>query len=269
MQNIKQTAKIFTMIFVLFSSATHCTPAVSIITSVYDGDQFIEGFMQDIVQQTIFDQCELIIINANSPGNEEPIIKKYMQAHPNIIYVKLDQDPGLYGVWNRGIKMARGQYVTNANIDDRLAFNCYEQHKAALDTHPEIDLVYSDLYFTHKPNETFDNNTAYKKRIYPDFSPKFMKVCLPNNHPMWRKILHTKYGYFDESYKAVGDYEMWLRAVYGGAKFMKVNKILGLYYENPTGLSACWGLKERQRALRKYYALFKMKAYRNKNFSGE
>ena len=64
-------------------------PKISIITSVYNGDQFIEGFLADITQQTIFDQCELILINANSPGNEEPVIKKYMDQYPNIIYQRL------------------------------------------------------------------------------------------------------------------------------------------------------------------------------------
>ena len=65
---------------------------------VYNGDEFIEGFLADITRQTIFDQCELIIINANSPGNEEPVIKKYMAQYPNIVYKRLDQ--GSRNLWN-------------------------------------------------------------------------------------------------------------------------------------------------------------------------
>ena len=33
------------------------------------------------------------MINADSPGNEEPVIKKYMAMYPNIIYKRLDTDP--------------------------------------------------------------------------------------------------------------------------------------------------------------------------------
>ena len=45
-------------------------PKISIITSVYDGDDYIESFLEDITRQTIFkDKCELIMVNANSPGN--------------------------------------------------------------------------------------------------------------------------------------------------------------------------------------------------------
>src|ERR1700728_4223701 len=94
-------------------------PRVSIITSVWNGDEYIESFLADITQQTIFPACELIMINANSPGNEAPVIKKYMEKYPNIVYTRLEKDPGLYGVWNLAIKMASADLLTNANLDDR------------------------------------------------------------------------------------------------------------------------------------------------------
>ena len=50
-------------------------PKISIITSLYKGGEYIKGFLEDIVNQTIFkDKCELIIIDANSPDNEKDII---------------------------------------------------------------------------------------------------------------------------------------------------------------------------------------------------
>ena len=61
-------------------------PKISIITSVYNGDEFIESFLEDITEQTIFkDKCELIMVNANSPGNEGEIINKYIEKYPENI----------------------------------------------------------------------------------------------------------------------------------------------------------------------------------------
>jgi glycosyltransferase involved in cell wall biosynthesis len=213
------------------------TPRVSIITSIYKGDPFIEGFLYDITQQTIFAECELIIIDANSPGSEEMVIRKYMARYPNIIYERLDHDPGIYGVWNKAIEKAKAPYITNANVDDRFKHDCYEVHARALDAHPEIDLVYSDFFITHYPNETFYVNRHESVQIMPQFSTRTMRKTLPNNHPMWRKSMHEKYGFFDESYKHAGDWEMWLRAVKGGAKFLKVPGVYSLFYYNPRGLS--------------------------------
>lgn len=216
----------------IYSCAQHIK--VSIITSIYKGDQFIQGFMKDITQQTIFDQCELILINANSPGNEEDFIRPYLDSYPNIHYIKLDKDPGLYAVWNLAIKAAQGKYITNANLDDRLKKDAIEVHIKALDDHAEIDLVYSDNYITNVPNTTFESPHAHAVTRFAQFSKPAMLACLPHCHPVWRKTMHEKYGYFDERYHAVGDYEMWLRAVNQGAHFLKLQGIYGTFYLNPT-----------------------------------
>lgn len=227
------------------------SPRITIITSLYKSDEFIEGFLEDIVKQTIFNECELLLINANSPGNEELVIKKYLCRYPNITYIKLLRDPGIYGVWNLGVQLANSEYITNANADDRLAFECYEIHAHALDNFPEVDLIYSDFLSTQRPNETMMQNSAQFRSNFPEFEPSRMANCLPNNHPMWRKSLHDKYGYFDETYISAGDWEMWCRAVAKGAQFKKVSGLLSLLYNNPVGLSTDSARKHMIEAERK------------------
>jgi len=245
----------------------HCSdefqPKVSIITSVYNADEFIRHFLNDIVKQTIFEQCELLLINAHSPGNEEDVILDFMKTYTNITYVKLGYDPGVYGVWNLGAKIAKGEYLTNANIDDRLAYDCYEIHAKELDNHPEVDLVYSGLYATRYPNKSFDRMWGYEIIPAREFSILAMMMhCLPNDHPMWRKTFHEKYGYFDEKYKSAGDWEMWLRAVLNGAKFKSINKVLGAHYSNPRGLSTGINSKlsytEQEEIKQKYSIYFRI-----------
>ena len=94
--------------------------------------------------------------------------------------------------------------------------------------------MYSDNYITNVPNTTFENPKAHAVTRFAQFSKTAMLACLPHCHPVWRKSLHEKYGYFDERYHAVGDYEMWLRAVDKGAQFLKVPGIYGIFYLNPT-----------------------------------
>ncbi len=225
------------LFFVCVQAENTWTPKISIITSVYDGDDFIEHFLEDITKQTIFGECELFLINANSPGNEEAIIKPYLEKYSNIIYVRLEKDPGLFGVWNLGIEMARADFITNANVDDRFAYNWYETAVKNLEKHLEIDLVYADYYITGKKNETVACNSAPSRVISPQFSVQNMKLCLPNFYPVWRKSMHEKHGLFDATYISVGDYDMWLRAVEGGARFMKINGVYGLFYNAGQGLS--------------------------------
>lgn len=213
-------------------------PKISIITSVYKAEKYIKEFLEDITKQTVFDNCELLLINANSPQNEEEIIKDYLEKHDNIVYKKLDKDPGVYGVWNLGIEMSTGEFITNANVDDRRSSKQLEILSRELVNNKSIDLVYSQSFITENANETFSFNSSQNK-VYSitHFSRENMIKCLPGCMPLWKKSLHEKAGFFNENYKHAGDWEMWLRAVRNGANFKKVNGTHGLYYVNPDGLS--------------------------------
>ena len=235
-------------------------PKVSIITSVYDGDEFIRPFLEDITRQTIFEEkCELILINANSPGNEEEVIKEYLEKYPNnIIYEKLDEDPGIYGVWNKAIEMSSGEYITNANLDDRKSANSLELHAKAL-LQNDVDLVYSDMAITTEPNETWESNTSNgRKYNMAEFSlDNLLRGNMPHAAPMWKKSLHEKHGKFDEKYKSAGDWEMWLRAASEGSQFKKINDVSNLYFFNPKGISTnpennSWKREEEKEVYMKY-----------------
>lgn len=211
-------------------------PTISIITSIYKADSFIKHFLENIVQQTIFDKCELILVNANSPGKESVIITPYLKKYSNIIYKRLSSDPGLYGVWNYGVSISSGKYITNANVDDLRFPSIIEQHAFELDNNLDIDLVYSDFYYANIPNQNINNYVGRKSNV-AEFSPKNMKVCLPGPFPMWRKSMHEKIGLFNSTFIHHGDWDLWLRAVAYGLKFKKCSELAGIYYFNPRGLS--------------------------------
>ena len=236
-------------------------PKISVITSVYDGDDHIEGFLEDITNQTIFEEkCELVLVNADSPGNEEKVIKKYMKKYPNnIVYKKLDKDPGIYGTWNEALDLATGEFITNANLDDRKASTSLRRHADALVSNPEVALVYADSFITNTPNETFSNNTSQNRRYnFEQFSKEAMlRGNQPHNNPMWRKSLHDKHGLFNRDYRSAGDWEFFLRCAFGGETFKKLDKVLGLYYYNPKGISTSfenfsWKQEEEKEIYAKY-----------------
>ena len=213
-------------------------PKVSLVTSMFKGEKHIRAFLEDITAQTVFDKCELIIINANSPENEDPIIEEYMKKYDNIIYKKLDYDPGIYGVWNMGIELASNELVSNANLDDRRSPQHVEYHAMELAKYPNIDLAYSEAYVTGTDHENFYENSS-QGRVYPisDFSKQAMIKCLPGCMPVWRKSMHESAGLFESAYRYAGDWEMWLRAVREGSTFKRIPGVYGMYYMNPDGLS--------------------------------
>ena len=123
----------------------------------------------------------------------------------------------------------------------------------------DVDLVYSDMIVTDKPNETWESNSSNgRKYNMANFSfENLLLMNMPHAAPMWRKSLHEKYGNFDEKYKSAGDWEMWLRAASKGSIFKKINSISNLYYFNPKGISTnpennSWKRKEEEEVFKKY-----------------
>jgi len=221
----------------------NAVPKISLITSVYKADEYIEQLMEDVTRQTIFEEkCEWIILNVDPPGQEfdEEIILRYAEKYPNnIIYKRLDEDPGIYDTWNMAIKMSTGEYLTNVNCDDRRRPDAIEQQAKLLYANPETSLVYNDSYVVHDPNIRWEDVPADSKKYnFEQFSKEAMlRGNQPHNNPMWHRELHDKFGYFNQYYKASGDWDFWLRCSFGGAKFIKHHEVLGVYYFNPEGMS--------------------------------
>ncbi len=230
--------RMFILSFILIQFNIFTSPCLTIITSVYKGDKYIEHFFEELTKQTIYPNCEHIIINAASPGNEEAIILKYQELYPNIVYHKLERDPGLYGVWNLAIKMASADFITNANLDDIFSYDAYEVLLREFEKNPSLDFAYSNSYTTNIPNQCFSNAIFDTIYIAPEFSvEEISHRCFLGSHPMWKKSIHQDIGYFDEYFKCMGDWEMWIRAGKSGKQFKHVNRILSLNYSGPETLT--------------------------------
>lgn len=213
---------------------------VSIITSLYRGGRYIEQFMENMVSQTIFrEHCELIIIDADSPEQEQAVISRYLPQFPNIVYHRASTRIGIYEAWNLGVGLARGSYLTNANLDDLRRSDSFERQLEIFEKFPFVDIVYQDFFYSFDDRASFDQAAAVNARSEVPIVTAYnlMQSNSPHNAPMWRRSLHDELGLFDASFRSAGDYDFWIRCVERGKVFFKVNDPHVVYYVNPTGLS--------------------------------
>ncbi|WP_394692854.1 glycosyltransferase [Hyphobacterium sp.] len=231
---------------------------ITCIASLYKGGDFIERFMENITSQTCFDRyCELVIVDADSDENEAETITRYMKDHPSVRYRRMDSRVGIYEAWNIGVEMARGQYLTNTNLDDVRRRDSIEIQAGTLQALPFVDVVYQDFYYSFDPHLDWEDVAAFGwKSELPIATPhNMMRFNSPHNAPMWRKALHDELGLFDASLQSAGDYEFWLRCFAAGKKFYKVNEPHVVYYQNPNGLSTrsdTRGIVEGKAVTKKY-----------------
>ena len=205
---------------------------LSAIVSVYDAERFLRGCLDDLLQQTMAKDIEIIVVDAASPGREGEIVREY----DGIRYIRAPQREPLYASWNRGIRAATGTYVTTANADDRHRRDGLERLVAALERDRDAALAYADVAVTMRENANFDEVAPAVTCRWPDFDRRrLFRAAYIGPQPVWRRALHERYGWFDESFTAAGDYEFWLRlAVH--ERFVHIAEPLGLYLASPQSI---------------------------------
>ena len=90
------------------------TPLFSIITVTYHAESVLEETILSVVSQT-YHNIEYIIVDGASKDRTLSIVNKYRDK---IQAVVSEPDKGLYDAMNKGLKMAKGEYVCFLNAGD-------------------------------------------------------------------------------------------------------------------------------------------------------
>jgi len=207
---------------------------VSVIISTYNSAKFIEGRLKNLVEQTIFEDIEIVIINSGSRQNEEEILQKYLKIHSNIKYIRTEDRETIYKAWNRGIKVAKGEFITNGNTDDRLRKDALEILSNYLQKYSNLALVYADQYIVKSAEDYEKNENLIGEYIRPDYSP--LQLCyqyFAGSQSMWRSSLHyTEDIWFDDAFEVAGDYD-FITKVALRHDIRHIKEKLGYYYMSP------------------------------------
>lgn len=115
------------------------TVLLSVILPVYNAQDYLERLLLDIQRQTITD-FEVIIIDDGSSDNSQMICKNFASQDKRFHY-SYQQNKGVSSARNRGIKKAKGNYITFLDADDRIPENRFEKLLEPLQSHKEIDIV--------------------------------------------------------------------------------------------------------------------------------
>lgn len=198
---------------------------VSAIVSTYNSEKYLSQCLDDLENQTIAASLEIIVVISGSEQGEEKIVLEYQKKYPNIKYICTAQRESIYQAWNRAIKLASGEYITNANTDDCHCSDAFEKLSKALDENQNCALVYADQNdLSETANGDFEIIGVRRRGIFS--VSRLYRECCVGSQPMWRRAIHNELGYFDESFFTAGDYEFWLR-IAQKYPFFYVNEVLG------------------------------------------
>jgi glycosyltransferase involved in cell wall biosynthesis len=197
---------------------------VSAIVSAYYAEEYLRGRLTNLMAGSLVPEI-IVVCQADSP---EHLITEEYQKH--IATVITRDVPTIYEAWNIGIAKSSGQYITNANSDDRFEPTAIERMAKVLDKYKGIGVAYGNVDIIEKIDGEPVGQYNWREGGYSEL---INEGCFLSPMPMWRSVLHDKHGYFDESFRVAGDYEFWLRIAKAGTKFMKLDKPVGRYLKRP------------------------------------
>lgn len=199
-------------------------PLISVIVAVYNGAETLQQCIDSVARQR-YPNTELIIIDGGSSDGTVDALKANQEK---IAYWVSEPDGGIYNAWNKGLARAQGEWICFIGADDYFWDTEVLEHVAAqlLTVPAGIRIAYGRIMLLNSRGEP----------LYPIGEPwpivkqRFKQsMCIPHPGLMHRRSLFEQHGYFDESFRIAGDYELLMRELKtGDAVFMPDLIVIGM-----------------------------------------
>ncbi len=186
-------------------------PLVSYITVTYNSEKTLERTIRSVHACRPYVNCEHIVIDGNSTDNTSSILNKFASEIDTLL---IEDDNGIYDAMNKGISLAKGDYICFVNSDDWLIPEGVKKIRhLLLAKHPHIDIVATaalakdkDIEYSWNPSR-LDNLLVFR-------CPNICHNGIYAHHSVFRRI-----GSFDSDLRIAADSDWIIRAYRSGASF--------------------------------------------------
>jgi glycosyltransferase involved in cell wall biosynthesis len=208
---------------------TGAQPAVSVIVPCYKATEYIREALDSLRAQT-FRDFEAIVINDGCPdtANLERALEPY---RGEIVYIK-QENTGLAGARNRGIRAARAPLIALLDADDAWAPNYLEVQTGILRARPEVDVLYPNAVYFGAGAGSWSGRKLMDM-LPSEGDPTFERIlagqCAVFVGVTARREALLRVGLFDSELRSAEDLDLWLRLAKAGAKFSYHRQPLARY----------------------------------------
>jgi glycosyltransferase involved in cell wall biosynthesis len=183
-------------------------PKVTVLMPVYNGEEYLSGAIESILNQTFRDFEFLIVSEYGSSEESLAIIKKYTDER--IRHIHNTARLGLVESLNLGLKEAKGEYIARMDADDISYPKRFELQVKLMDNRKEVGICGTWV-------ETIGDKSKSIYR-YPTNPNKIQSRLLfdsPLAHPsvIFRKIFLEKFGLkYDINDLYAEDWSLWQKS---------------------------------------------------------
>lgn len=182
-------------------------PLITVVIPVYNGEKTIRETIQSVFNQSLSD-LELLVIN---DGSTDSTLEIVYQIKDERLKLYTYPNAGLATSRNRGISLAKSEYISFIDADDLWTPDKLETQLEALQENPKAAVAYSWTDWIDESNQLLgkgSHNTqqgeVLAKLLLNDFVANGSNCLIKMQ--AFREV-----GGFDETLTAVEDWDMWLR----------------------------------------------------------
>ena len=190
---------------------------LSIITVNKNNAQGLERTIQSVINQT-FKDFEYIIIDGASTDSSVGVIKKYADK---IDYWVSEPDTGIYNAMNKGIKVAKGEYLLFLNsgdwlVDEKILYRACLYCNA-------YDFIYGKIKYS-KSGSIYGKEFNYSDLLFQNIHHQAI---------FYKRIIFDILGIYSEKFEIVADYELNIKIFRTDSfKIKYIDEIISLVEDN-------------------------------------
>ena len=231
-------------------------PEISLIMSVYNGEEYLKEAVESVINQT-FKEWELIIINDCSTDNTAGILSELAERDERISVHTNEVNLKLPASLNKAISLSKGKYIARMDADDICLPERLEKQFEFMEKNPDVSLS-SCRFMTLKNGVVASGGCGGK--CDSESLKALLLVTNPILHPgiIARAEVISKLMY-DTSLTCTEDLELWTRFAAENYKMEILPEYLMLYRlhdKQITGTTLERQHKEALKIQQKYYGAF-------------
>lgn len=214
------------------------SPAVSVVTPVFNGASWLGEALDSALAQT-FDDLEVIVVNDGSTDDSLAIARDRARADERIRVI--DQpNAGLPAARNMALKMARGSYLALLDADDAWFPDHLRWAMQAFENDPDLGLVHANIEFVDGNGDLVDMPVRTWHKDMDAFEALALRhehVCCPT--AVFSRLAVDTVGGFDLRFTGLGceDRDLWLR-IAARFRIRYVDRITARYRLHTGSMSA-------------------------------
>ncbi|MHA2039282.1 MAG: glycosyltransferase, partial [Promethearchaeota archaeon] len=182
-------------------------PKITVLMPVYNNEKFLRESVDSILNQT-FKDFEFIIINDGSTDRTKKILNAYKDFRIRVI--DNDKNIGITRSLNKGLGLAKGEYIARMDGDDISLPERLERQVKFLENNPKVVLLGNWVEIIDGDGNLrsitrYPTNHCFITWIF------LFKTCLAHPTVMYRKKEVLKINGYNSMLSYTQDYDLWVR----------------------------------------------------------